>query len=49
MTFRSIRMLVKGEDVQVSALESIEEELSSDVKAQLLTYQDLQSDDGREA
>ena len=49
MTFRSVKMLIKGEDVQVSALESIEDELSSDVKEQLLSYKDSQSDDGKEA
>ena len=48
MTVRSIKMLVRGEDVQISALESIEEELSSDVKEQLLAYKQ-QTDEGKEA
>ena len=49
MTFRSAKMLVKGEDIQVSALESIEDELSSDVKEQIQGYKDQQSNDGKEA
>lgn len=48
MTIRSIKMLIMGEDVQVSALESIEDELSSDVKEQLLAYQNQQPDDKKE-